>query len=102
MNSDAREVRGHKVEAPVTEGVEDTIKCPLGLVCYPSCYWWEDSKCIFPERLRESQGGKVSRKCLASFYRVDRTVEFNREKHVSREGICYYSPDLSCCRWDKE
>jgi hypothetical protein len=28
---------------------KNTSKCPLGLVCYPSCYWWQDGKCIFPE-----------------------------------------------------
>ncbi len=28
---------------------ENASKCPLGLVCYPSCYWWQDGECIFPE-----------------------------------------------------
>ena len=28
--------------------LEEATKCPLGLVCYPSCFWWKDGKCIFP------------------------------------------------------
>ena len=24
--------------------------CPLGLVCYPSCFWWQDGKCTFPRQ----------------------------------------------------
>ena len=33
--------------APHSEGVP-VSDCPLGLkVCYPSCYWWQDGKCIF-------------------------------------------------------
>jgi hypothetical protein len=27
----------------------NVFKCPLGLVCYPPCYWWQDDECIFPE-----------------------------------------------------
>ena len=34
------------------EVVKDTLweatKCPLGLVCYPSCAWWQNDKCSFP------------------------------------------------------
>ncbi len=29
---------------------KDDIKCPLTLVCYPSCFWWKDGRCIFPRR----------------------------------------------------
>ena len=25
----------------------EAVKCPLGLVCYPSCFWWKDNKCTF-------------------------------------------------------
>ena len=21
--------------------------CPLGLVCYPSCFWWQNGRCTF-------------------------------------------------------
>ena len=30
----------------------DAVKCPLGLVCYPSCFWWKDGKCAY---LREKE-----------------------------------------------
>ena len=26
----------------------EVTKCPLGLVCYPSCFWWKDNRCMFP------------------------------------------------------
>lgn len=26
----------------------EAVKCPLGLVCYPSCFWWKNGKCTFP------------------------------------------------------
>ena len=26
---------------------KEAIECPLGLVCYPSCAWWENGKCTF-------------------------------------------------------
>jgi len=32
----------------VKSGLEEAIECPLGLVCYPSCFWWQDGKCTFP------------------------------------------------------
>ena len=32
----------------VKSALKEAIKCPLGLVCYPSCYWWKDGKCTFP------------------------------------------------------
>ena len=30
--------------------LKEAFNCPLGLVCYPSCYWWKDGECIFPRR----------------------------------------------------
>jgi hypothetical protein len=32
----------------------EATKCPLGLVCYPSCACWQHAKCTFP-------GGKTQR-----------------------------------------
>ena len=32
----------------VKSALSEAIKCPLGLDCYPSCYWWKDGKCTFP------------------------------------------------------
>ena len=31
----------------VKAALKETRKCPLGLDCYPSCYWWKDGKCTF-------------------------------------------------------
>jgi len=28
--------------------LKEVTKCPLGLVCYPSCFWWKDGRCTFP------------------------------------------------------
>lgn len=28
----------------------EVTKCPLGLVCYPSCSWWKNGRCAFPNR----------------------------------------------------
>jgi len=33
----------------------EAIECPLKLVCYLSCAWWKDGKCIFQERLNRNQ-----------------------------------------------
>ena len=30
--------------------LKEATKCQLGLVCYPSCFWWKDGKCIFPRQ----------------------------------------------------
>ena len=27
--------------------LSEATKCPLGLVCYPSCFWWENASCTF-------------------------------------------------------
>ena len=27
--------------------LEEATKCPLGLVCYPSCFWWNGDRCTF-------------------------------------------------------
>lgn len=32
----------------VRSPLQEAIKCPLKLVCYPSCAWWKDGKCAFP------------------------------------------------------
>ena len=32
----------------VKSALREAIECPLGLVCYPSCFWWQDGKCTFP------------------------------------------------------
>ncbi|GAI20948.1 unnamed protein product [marine sediment metagenome] len=32
----------------VKSALIDAAKCPLGLVCYPSCFWLKDSECTFP------------------------------------------------------
>ncbi len=37
---------GHWPEV-VRSALREVIKCPLGLVCYPSCFWWQDGKCTF-------------------------------------------------------
>ena len=39
----------------VKNTLKEAIKCPLGLVCYPSCAWWKDGKCIFPREVNRSQ-----------------------------------------------
>ena len=38
----------------VKSALREVIECPLGLVCYPSCFWWKDGKCNFP---RSKKGG---------------------------------------------
>ena len=38
---------GHWPEV-VKSALREAIICPLGLVCYPSCFWWQDAKCRFP------------------------------------------------------
>ena len=35
--------------------VKEAIKCPLGLVCSPSCAWQEVGGCMLPEGLDKSQ-----------------------------------------------
>lgn len=32
----------------VKEVLTQTSRCPLGLVCFPSCCWWKEGRCIFP------------------------------------------------------
>ena len=32
------------------------VKCPLGLICYPSCFWWQDDKCQFNELTQSHKG----------------------------------------------
>lgn len=32
----------------VRSALKEAVGCPLGLVCYPSCFWWKNGKCTFP------------------------------------------------------
>lgn len=32
----------------VKEILTRAARCPLGLVCFPSCCWWKEGRCIFP------------------------------------------------------
>jgi len=32
----------------VKELLKEATKCPLGLICYPSCFWWRDGGCTLP------------------------------------------------------
>lgn len=34
----------------VKNALKKAIECPLGLVCYPSCFWWRDGKCSFSRK----------------------------------------------------
>jgi len=37
----------------VKAALKEAIKCPLGLDCYPSCAWWQDGRCTFPEQVKK-------------------------------------------------
>lgn len=45
----------------IKSSLREAIKCPLGLVCYPSCAWWKDARCSFSRKgskmNNEGQGG---------------------------------------------
>jgi hypothetical protein len=32
----------------IKDVLTQATKCPLGLVCFPSCFWWKEGKCTFP------------------------------------------------------
>jgi hypothetical protein len=32
----------------VKETLIRAARCPLGLVCFPSCCWWQEGRCLFP------------------------------------------------------
>ena len=32
----------------IKDVLTQATKCPLGLVCFPSCSWWKDGRCAFP------------------------------------------------------
>jgi hypothetical protein len=32
----------------IKDVLNQATKCPLGLVCFPSCSWWKEGRCIFP------------------------------------------------------
>ena len=36
----------------VKSALREAIKCPLGLVCYPSCFWWQDGRCTFTREVK--------------------------------------------------
>jgi hypothetical protein len=33
----------------VKETITRATQCPLGLNCFPSCCWWKEGRCIFPQ-----------------------------------------------------
>jgi hypothetical protein len=33
-------------------------ECPFGLDCYPSCFWWENGKCAFPQKADKRNPGR--------------------------------------------
>jgi hypothetical protein len=33
----------------VKEILTQAAQCPLGLICFPSCCWWKEGRCIFPK-----------------------------------------------------
>lgn len=33
----------------VKEILTQAAQCPLGLNCFPSCCWWKEGRCIFPQ-----------------------------------------------------
>jgi hypothetical protein len=33
----------------VKEILTQAAQCPLGLTCFPSCCWWKEGRCIFPQ-----------------------------------------------------
>ena len=52
----------------VKRALKEIIGCPLGLACYPSCFWWKDSECTFPEKVaQESKVEKGGNRCLEVF-----------------------------------
>ncbi len=58
VTNDAIEILKEKVSQglddfreAVKDMIEEAIKCPLELDCYPSCAWWKSGKCVFPKKL---------------------------------------------------
>lgn len=46
---------------------KENTKCPLNLDCYPSCFWWENGKCVFPQKAdRKNEWRKILRKKLVT------------------------------------
>lgn len=33
----------------IKDVLTQATKCPLGLTCFPSCTWWKDGRCTFPQ-----------------------------------------------------
>ncbi len=44
--------------------LSEACKCPLKLVCYPSCFWWQDGKCILPRGDNKEPGVERGKRCL--------------------------------------
>jgi len=42
----------------VKKALKEATGCPLGLVCYPSCSWWQDGKCTFTGETKSESGYK--------------------------------------------
>ena len=56
----------------VKELLKEATKCPLGVICYPSCFWWRDGNCTLLEkklRNRLAQGSPGSIPHWAAMYR---------------------------------
>lgn len=34
--------------AVIKDVLNQTTKCPLDMVCFPSCSWWKEGRCTFP------------------------------------------------------
>ena len=45
----------------VKSALKEAARCPLGLVCYPSCFWCQDGKCIFPSGAKQEPKEKRSK-----------------------------------------
>ena len=35
----------------IKDVLTQATKCPLGLVCFPSCAWWKEGRCTFPREV---------------------------------------------------
>jgi len=44
-----KNIGGRISNGAVTDGQKEANKCPLSLVCFRSCSWWKNGRCVFPE-----------------------------------------------------